>query len=114
MKKIIFVIAAGILAECAMAQSANTMQNDSQISATYCAMLKDGKMMLMAEGKQVNNEVKLANGTIVKTDGTVEKSDKTKIALKNGECIDQDGNILTSDKKAHEKDKLIEDSKNRK
>jgi len=96
-----------------MAQNTNTMQNDSQISATYCAMLKDGKMMLMAEGKQVNNQVKLANGTIVKTDGTVEKSDKTKIALKKGECIDQDGNILMSDNKEGQKDKLIQDSKDR-
>ena len=90
---------------------AHTGQNAGQITATYCAILKDGKMMLMAEGKQVNNDVKLADGTIVKIDGTVEKSDKTKITLKNGDCIDQDGNVIPSDKKRTEKDQLKEEKK---
>ena len=112
-KKIIFVIAACILIVCGEAQTTVIMQSNSQVNATYCAMLKDGKIMLFAEGKQVNNEVKLANGTIVKTDGTLEKTDNTKVSLKNGDCIDQDGNILPVDKKRSEKDKKTEENKDR-
>ena len=109
MKKLISVIAVLLLV---ISATARDIQNDAKGSATYCAMLKDGKIMLMAEGKQVNNNVTLANGTIVKTDGTVEKTDKSKITLKNGDCIDQDGNIIPSDKKRS--DKLKEDSKDNK
>ncbi len=109
MKNLISVIAAGLLV---ISVAAQDIQNDAKGGATYCAMLKDGKIMLMAEGKQVNNDVTLANGTIVRTDGTVEKADKTKVTLKNGDCIDQDGNIIPSDKKRG--DKMIQNDKDKK
>jgi uncharacterized protein YdeI (BOF family) len=115
MKKIIVLIAVSIFAAGALAQDYNSkMQNDSKINSTYCAILKDGKMMLMAEGKQVNNDVTLADGTIVKTDGTVMKKDKTQTNLQNGDCIDQDGNIMPLNKKRSTKDKIKEENKDKK
>jgi hypothetical protein len=82
-----------------MAQTSTMKVSNTQNNPTYCAMLMDGKMILTAEGKQVYASVKLANGTIVRTDCTVVKTDKTKVHLKNGDCVDQDGNIILADKK---------------
>ena len=106
MKKLILFIGACVLAISSMAQTSTVKVSDTQSNPTYCAMLIDGKTLLTAEGKQVYADVKLANGTIVKTDCTVIKSDKTKLTLNNGDCIDQDGNIILADKKGSEKDKM--------
>ncbi|MEP7169290.1 MAG: DUF6799 domain-containing protein [Bacteroidota bacterium] len=115
MKKLILVIAISFLSLSAFTQDyGQQTQNDSKMTSAYCAMLKDGKIILMAEGKEVYSDLKLADGTKVKTDGTVEKSDKTKILLKNGECIDQDGNIIPADRRKSEKDKLIQEDKDQK
>jgi hypothetical protein len=106
MKKIILVIAGFIFAANVMAQDNNYgTQSEKPKNTSYCAMLKDGKMMLMAEGKQVFNDVRLANGTEIKTDGTVIKADKSEAVLKNGDCIDQDGHIIPFDKKAMQENK---------
>ena len=114
MKKLILIIGTWILTVNALAQDDNRKtQNESRNNEAYCALLKDGKIMLLAEGKQVNSDVKLANGTIVKADGTVHKSDKTNIFLKNGDCIDQDGNIIPASKIESEKDKMKEENMER-
>jgi len=115
MEKLILVIAISFFSLNAFTQDyGQQTQNDSKMTSAYCAMLKDGKIMLMAEGKQVYSDVKLADGTKVKTDGTVEKSDKTKILLKNGECIDQDGNVIPADRRKSERDKLMQENKDKK
>src|SRR5438093_8855561 len=98
MKKIIVLFAALVWNICAEAQIQDTAkkfqpQNQSTNDSKYCAMLKDGKMTLMSEGKTVNAEINLSNGTKVSMEGTVTKSDGTKIVLENGECIDKDGNV---------------------
>src|ERR1051325_6053645 len=101
MKKLIVIIAACIFTSGVFAQdykAENKMQNDKQSNSSYCALLKDGKMTLMKEGKQVNNEVTLSNGFKIRTDATLVKTDRTETVLKNGECVDKDGNIITSQK----------------
>lgn len=104
MKKLIVLIITCIFTSGVFAQDYQNdkMQNQNQNTPAYCAMLKDGKMILMADGKQMNGDVKLNNGTKITPDAVVVKKDGTQTVLKNGECVDKDGNIV---------DKLIEKQK---
>ena len=65
----------------------------------YCAKLKDGKLMVMHEGKAIVAEVTLANGTKIQSDGTIVKKDGSVVILKEGECIDHEGKIMAEDHK---------------
>jgi hypothetical protein len=60
----------------------------------YCAMLKDGKMMLMKDNAPVSADVTLKDGTRVTRDGSITRKDGTKSTLRNGDCIDKDGKVL--------------------
>ncbi len=62
--------------------------------AKYCAKMKDGKLVVMHEGRQLAYEATLTNGTKIKTDGTIIKKDGSTVMLKNGECIDKEGKIM--------------------
>jgi len=63
----------------------------------YCARVKDGKVKVVYQGKELNKETKLNDGTKIKTDGTIIKKDGTQMELKNGECIDKDGKVMNPD-----------------
>jgi hypothetical protein len=66
----------------------------------YCAKMKDGKKVVMHEGKPITKEVVLTNGTRILVNGTIIRSDNTKDTLKVGECISKDGDIALEMKKA--------------
>jgi hypothetical protein len=70
-------------------------------SDKYCTKSKDGKLMIMHEGTTITSDVTLANGVKIKTDGSVIKSDGSKMMLKDGECIDKNGKVM--------KDKMMKD-----
>jgi hypothetical protein len=86
----------------------NKDQGDS--SKTYCFYTKgDGKMGVKEGDRDVTTDVKLSNGTVIKSDGTIMKSDGTKRTLKQNECVDANGEVVGSDmnkpyKKDDEKD----------
>lgn len=79
---------------------------DKKDDVSYCALLKSGKIILTADGKQVYSEVKLQKGIKLTTGGIVIYPNGSKIVLKNGECIDREGNItdLSNTKKKKGKD----------
>jgi hypothetical protein len=56
-------------------------------------MMKDGKMMIMKNGKweAMTATATMSNGTKVMTDGSVMMKDGKKKMLKNGECMMPDG-----------------------
>lgn len=58
----------------------------------YCAKMRDGKMVVLFEGKEIGADVFLKNGTTIKVDGTLITKDGVRSSLKEGECIDPDGN----------------------
>jgi hypothetical protein len=93
MKKIIVLITICIISLNALAQDQDKkMQN--QTTVKYCAKMKGGKIVIMQNNNDLVIDVTLANGTTVKTDGTILKADGTQINLKKGECIDNSGNIV--------------------
>jgi hypothetical protein len=96
MKKLIGLIIVCILTLNAIAQDNESMkmQKPQETSAKYCAMLKDGKIKMMQDTRDLVADVTLSNGVKIKTDGTVIKSDGTQITLKNGECVDNNGTVM--------------------
>lgn len=72
----------------------------------YCAKFKDGKLVVIHAGAIITSHVKLEDGSIVKTDGTVINKDSAKINLQDGECIDKYGKISTPKPKQNKVGKL--------
>jgi hypothetical protein len=103
MKKIIISIAACIFSLNIMAQNASNENSNVAINNSndnvmwkykYCASMKDGKMIVMNEDKELSAEATLTNGIKITTDGYVVKTNGERTALKNGECVDNDGKII--------------------
>lgn len=59
----------------------------------YCAKMKDGKLVVMHDGKPITGDIFLKNGTTIKPDGTVITKEGVRSVLKEGSCIDADGKI---------------------
>lgn len=57
----------------------------------YCAKMKDGKLVVMHDGKPITGDVFLKNGTTIKPDGTVITKEGVRTVMKEGSCIDADG-----------------------
>jgi hypothetical protein len=69
-------------------------RNYENETSPYCALLKNGKIILTVDGKQVYADVKLSKGAKVTTEGIVIYPDGSRMILKNGECIDKEGNVM--------------------
>jgi hypothetical protein len=91
MKTLLFIVAAGIL-------SLNAIDDlPNKYAGNYCAEMKDGILMIMHDGSAVTSDVTLANGTMIKMNGTVIMSDGKKLLLSDGDCVDPDGNLINSE-----------------
>ena len=64
----------------------------------YCAIFKDGKMILTTGEKIVTTEVTLGDQSKVSPNCRITKKDGTQTDLNNGECIDANGLIIVHDK----------------
>jgi hypothetical protein len=95
MKKIAFVFCALFTVSVASAQvSANAVNKGKKEQIhRYCAKLKDGILIMMEDDHEMTMDVTLANGTQVKTDGSVTRPEGTVVILEEGECVDEGGNI---------------------
>lgn len=60
----------------------------------YCARMRDGKMIVLFESKEISGDVFLKNGSTIKPDGTVITKDGVRFSLKEGQCIDQNGSVV--------------------
>ena len=75
----------------------------SPVSAagTEGCMMKDGKMMMMMDGKPtgaMDHEMTMSNGTKVMTDGTMMMKDGTKGHMKDGQMMTMDGKMMEGGK----------------
>ena len=70
-------------------------------------MMKDGKMMMMKDGKAagpMDHEMTMSNGTKVMTDGTMMMKDGSQMHMKDGQMMMMDGKMMGGGK-AMEMDK---------
>ncbi len=67
-------------------------------------MMKDGKMMVMKEGKSMmmKEEMTLKDGTKVMMDGTVMMKDGKKMMMKDNDMIMMDGKMMKGGAKDHD------------
>jgi hypothetical protein len=94
MKSKILLITIGIYSLNAFSQITDTTGNlEQEKNGKYCAILKDGIMMLMRNELPTTTLVILRDGSTVTIDGNILRSDGINIVLKNGECIDMNGHI---------------------
>jgi hypothetical protein len=109
MKKLIVLFAAGIFTLNVFAQdqsSGITANANMNWKYKYCATMKNGKMKVMNEDKELMADATMTNGVKITTDGYVVKANGERTALKNGECVDNDGKIVTPKKDNMKKDKM--------
>lgn len=59
----------------------------------YCAKMRDGKLIVIHDGKELTTDMFLKNGSTIKPDGTVITREGVRTNLKEGECIDGNGKI---------------------
>ena len=62
-------------------------------------MMKDGKMMVMADGKAtgpMQKEMTTTDGQKVTTDGTIKKADGTTSHMQEGQKMTKDGKMMTA------------------
>jgi Heavy metal binding domain len=69
-----------------------------------CCMMKDGKMMVMKNGKtmSMDKDMNMKNGTTCMTNGECTMKDGTKMQMKNGDCMEMSGKMCTDKMKKME------------
>lgn len=93
------------------AQTAQTSTTTKKTTATtktttkaplknYCKM-QDGMMLVTKDGftTTMSADIMLANGTVIKSDGSVLTKAGKRFTLKNGQTIDMKGHVTSSAKK---------------
>ena len=62
-----------------------------------CCMMKDGKMMVMKNGKTMpmEKDMVMKNGTKCMANGECTMKDGKKMMMKNGDCIEMSGKMCT-------------------
>ena len=113
MKKLILVSTAILLSFGSFAQTDSTnnkmnhdiMNHDMDNSMNHQTMdkshpngvmMKDGKMMMIHNGKMtmMNHDMTMSNGTKVMSDGTCIKKDGIKMMMKEGQHMDMSGKMI--------------------
>ena len=82
--------------------SAGFTADDTDMAKNHI-MMKDGKVMMIMQGKgmPLDKELTLGNGTKVMVDGTVTMKDGTKMMMKEGDMMNMDGEMVKHDAKDH-------------
>jgi hypothetical protein len=79
------------------------LQSASTISAAEIegVMMRNGKMMLMKHGKPampMEDDLTIANGTVVSADGTVKLKGGREFHMRNGQVMMTDGHLMKGGK----------------
>ena len=70
---------------------------------SYCALLKDGSMIVVSEGKQVYQDIKLNDGYIIRSNAMLVNDEGKETPLVNGDCVGLDGKIFKHEEKNQKK-----------
>lgn len=77
--------------------SANAQTSTKTTMMKDCCMMKDGKMMVMKNGKTMpmEKDMVMKNGTKCMTNGECTMKDGKKMMMKNGDCMEMSGKMCT-------------------
>ena len=80
--------------------SATAQTAKKSVMMKDCCMMKDGKMMVMKNGKTMpmEKDMVMKNGTTCMTNGECTMKDGTKMMMKNGDCMEMSGKMCTDKK----------------
>ncbi|MCB9447216.1 MAG: hypothetical protein H6585_02590 [Flavobacteriales bacterium] len=95
MKKLLGLIAGSMLVFNLSAQVASKVAPASSEKESICAEKKDGKLVVMHNGKELTKNYTTSAGVVIKTDGNIIRKDGTKSMLKEGECVNAEGKIAS-------------------
>lgn len=78
-------------------------------------LLLDGKLYSVKQGirTQVQNQVKLQNGTEVNSDGSYKLRNQESYQLRNGECLDMSGNRYLNQNRFNQRRMMTQQQMNR-
>ena len=103
MKKLLFVpMSLLMLTGTIVAQSQQTEQKIQQnvVEKNDHFLMEDGKMLHVIDGKgmQMQNDMTLKNGTMIKLNGSYQLSNGKQLRLRNGQCMDMNGSKYRSER----------------
>lgn len=77
--------------------NANAQTTTNATMMKDCCMMKDGKMMVMKNGKTMpmEKDMMMKNGTKCMTNGECTMKDGKKMMMKNGDCMEMSGKMCT-------------------
>ncbi|MDQ3016442.1 MAG: hypothetical protein M3R25_06970 [Bacteroidota bacterium] len=80
----------------------NAQTNTRSESMQHCCMMKDGKMMVMKNGKTrpMKKKITMKNGTKCMVNGECTMKDGKKMMMKEGDCMEKSGEMCTDSMKA--------------
>jgi len=91
MKRIFWIVAMAALGLSGFAQENKCENIITEYS--YCVVEKHGKVYLKRDGVKLEEDVKLANGNIIRTEGVIETNDRF-IKLEPNQCIRVQGRVV--------------------
>ncbi len=69
---------------------------------TYCAEMKNDKLVIMRDGEVLTHDIVFENGVELKSDGRVIYPNGLKATMKAGECVDKSGLISSPSREVKE------------
>ena len=102
MKTIFVTIAAALISLNAAAH------NPGKDPDNYCVKSKNGKMVVMHNGAELTETIKLSDGTRVKPNGTIVFTNGKRVKLEKGECVDENNLDHFADRKGIIEEKVDE------
>ena len=77
----------------AQSQQVEQKTNQNAVVKNEHLVMKDGKMLHNMDGKeiQMQNDMTLKNGTMIKPDGSYHLKNGKQLRLRNGQCMDMNG-----------------------
>ena len=84
-----------MLVACFTASSSYAQTKNDSAKMKDCCMMKDGKMMVMKDGKTIpmEKDMTMKNGTKCTTTGECTMKDGKKMMMNEGDCMDMNGKM---------------------
>jgi hypothetical protein len=92
MKNLLLLTAGCLFFNLSIAQTSES----TRVPELFCLKSQGDKLVVVHDGNALNKRIKLAKGARLTPEGTVIWKDKTRTALRPGQCVDQTGSIINT------------------